>query len=230
MHLVLSARRRPELEALAAELGEARVVTADLACKDEVARLAAEAGPVDVVVANAGLPANGLLLDLEVQHIDRAIAVNLRAPIVLTRLLLPAMIERRSGHIVLMASMAGRVPTAGSSIYNAAKFALRGFGYAMRAELRGTGVGLSLVSPTFVAQAGMWAETGLRSRIRETTPERVAEACVRAIREDRAEMAVASWEQRLVSRLALAFPELVLPFLKSTAVSEEAIRRQLSKR
>src|SRR5579863_4275318 len=95
MRFVLSARRIPELETLAAEVGGARVVAADLTRPGEPERLAAEAGPIDVLIANAGLPANGQLVDLEVEHIDRALDVNLRSVIVLTRLLLPSMLERR---------------------------------------------------------------------------------------------------------------------------------------
>jgi len=227
---VLSARGQPGLEALAAELGDARVVVADLTRPEDVERLAREAGPVDILIANAGLPANGRLLDLEVEHVDRALDVNLRATIVLTRRLLPAMVARRSGHVLLVASMAGWVPTAGSSIYNATKFGLRGFGHALRAELRSSGVGVSLVSPTFVSGAGMWAETGLRAGHGETSPAAVAEACLRAIREDRAELPVAPLVQRLVGRLTLAFPALMAPLVRSAAVPAEAIERQRAKR
>src|SRR5438045_3580808 len=73
MRFVLSARRIPELEALAAEVGEARVVPADLSRPGEAERLATEAGAPDVLIANAGLPANGELVDLELEHIDRAL-------------------------------------------------------------------------------------------------------------------------------------------------------------
>jgi short-subunit dehydrogenase len=230
VRFVLSARDRARLSALAEELGDAVVVPADLARRGEAERLAGAAGDVDILIANAGLPANGQLLDFEVPHLDRALDVNVRSAMVLTRLLLPAMVERTSGHVLLMASMAGRVPAPGSSVYNATKFAIRGFGHALRAELRGTGVGVSMVSPTFVARAGMWAETGLRASVRETTPDRVAEACLRAIRGNLAEVMVAPIEQRLFSRLVLAFPERMQPFLGTAAVSDEAIEQQRSKR
>jgi short-subunit dehydrogenase len=230
MRFVLSARRNAELEALAAEVGDARIVTADLTQTGETERLAAEAGAIDVLIANAGLPANGQLIDLEVEHIDRALAVNLRSVIVLTRLLLPSMLARRSGHVVLMGSLAGRIPTAGSSLYNATKFGVRGFAHALRSELRGTGIGVSLISPTLVADVGMWAETEQRAPIRTTSPDRVAEACVRAIRRDIAEVTVAPFEQRLGSRLFVAFPELLQPFRKAAAIPPAAIERQISKR
>jgi len=230
VRFVLSARDRTRLAALAEELGDAVVVPADLARRGEAERLAAAAGEVDILVTNAGLPANGQLVDFEVPHIDHALDVNVRSAMVLTRLLLPAMLERRSGHVLLMASMAGRVPAPRSSVYNASKFAIRGFGHSLRAELRGSGVGVSLVSPTFVSGAGMWAETGLRASVRETTPERVAEAVVRAIRRDAAEILVAPVEQRLFSRVVLAFPGLMQPFLGSAAVPQEAVERQHAKR
>lgn len=230
MQFVLTARRIPELEALALEVGNARVVAADLTRPGEAERLAAEAGAIDVLIANAGLPANGELVNLEIEHIDRALAVNVRSVIVLTRLLLPSMLERRSGHVVLMGSLAGRIPTAGSSLYNATKFAVRGFGHALRSELRGTGVGVSLISPTLIADVGMWAETEQRAPIRTTTPSSVAAACVRAIRRDVAEITVAPLEQRLGSRLIAAFPELLQPFRKAAAIPPAAIERQIPKR
>ena len=227
---VLSGRDRERLDTLAEELVDATVVPADLAQRGEAERLAAAAGDVDVLVANAGVPASGRLLGLEVEDIDHALDVNLRSAIVLARSLLPGMLRRREGHILLMASMAGRVPAPRNSIYNATKFGLRGFGHALRAEVRGTGVGVSLVSPTFVSRAGMWAAAGVSASVRETTPERVAEACVRAIRGDRAEVVVAPIEQRVFSRLVLAFPGLMQRFLGTAAVPEEVVERQRSKR
>src|SRR5438105_11744179 len=184
VRFVLSARRESELQKLAAELGGSRVVVADLARRGEAERLVAEAGAVDILIANAGVPVSGRLTDLEVSHIDRGLEVNLRSAIVLTRLLLPAMLERGSGHVVLMASMAGQMPARRNSIYNATKFGLRGFGHAVRAELRGTKVGVSLVSPSFVSEAGMWAEGGEHSPF-EVSPGQVAEAVLSAIRDDR---------------------------------------------
>jgi short-subunit dehydrogenase len=228
---VLSARREAALAALSEELGGARVVPADLSVPGEAERLAAEAaGSPDILIANAGLPASGDLLGFDVEEIDHALTVNVRSAIVLTRLLLPAMVERRSGHVLLMASMAGMIPAPGSSVYNATKFALRGFGHALRGELAGSGVGVSLVSPTFVGNAGMWADTGARARVRLTTPERVAEACLRAIRYDRAEIAVAPIEQRLVARLALAFPNRAGAVMRRSAVPSEAAESQRAKR
>jgi len=87
---------------------------------------------------------------------------------VLARLLTPAMVERGSGHVVLMSSLAGKVPAAGMTVYNATKFGLRGFGHSLRAEVAGRGVGVSLVSPTFVSETA----TVLRAPETSTIPSR----------------------------------------------------------
>src|SRR5260370_14711487 len=116
---VRSARNQAALTKLADELGDSRIVVADLSRAGEPERLAGEAGPVDILVSNAGVPASGRLASFALEEIDRAIAVNLRAGIVLAHELAPAMIERKHGHIVFMASVAGKVPAAGGSIHNA---------------------------------------------------------------------------------------------------------------
>jgi uncharacterized protein len=212
VRLILSARRRPELEALAHELVGSAVITADLSQPGEPERLASEAmatASVDILVANAGLPASGELLSFEVAELDRALDVNVRAPMVLARLLLPAMLERRSGHVVLMASLAGMVAAPKMSVYAATKFALRGFGHALHEELRGTGVGVSVISPTYVSEAGMWAETGQKAPVGEVAPDQVADAVLSAILGDRSEVTVAPLALRLVTRLPMAFPGLI---------------------
>jgi short-subunit dehydrogenase len=209
LRFILSARRKAELDRLARELVGSRVITADLSRRGEAERLAADAGEVDVLIANAGVPANGPLTGFDVKDIDNALEVNLRAPITLARLLLPRMLDKGSGHIVLMASMAGQVPAPENSIYNAAKFGLRGFGHALRAELNGTGVSVSIVSPVFVTGAGMFANAGARAPGREVPVEKVAEAVLKAIRDDRSEITVAPLGLRLGARVPLAFPAII---------------------
>jgi len=172
-HVVLTGRREGELSALDAELGgKTRVVTADLARLEDVQRLAEQADGVDILVASAGLPANGDLADLSVEGIARAVDINVRSTLVLIRMLVPRMLQLGSGHVVIIGSLAGLAGTPRSSIYNAGKFALRGFGHALHEELRGSGVGVSLISPTFVSETGMWADTGLRATHPEVTPPR----------------------------------------------------------
>ena len=229
--LLLSGRREQELRALAAELRPGtRTVLADLARHEEVLRLAEAADGVRLLVANAGLPANGNVLDLSVEDICRAVDINIRATLVLARLLLPSMVRAGSGHVLLIGSLAGLAATPRSSVYNASKFALRGFGHALREELRGTGVGVSLVSPTFVSDAGMWADTGVRAAHPEVTPQQVADACVKAVTKNRAEILVAPVLQRVVARMTGLFPELMQPALRSSVVPHEAVTAQKHKR
>jgi short-subunit dehydrogenase len=208
LRLILTARRLAELEALARELVGSRVLTADLSRRGEAEWLVGAAGEVDILVANAGVAAGGPLIDFDVDRVDQALEVNLRAPIVLSRLLLPGMLERRSGHIVLMASMAGQIPGPNSSLYSTTKFGLRGFGHSMHGELRGTGVGVSLISPTFVREAGIFAESGRRAPGLTVSPGQVAEACVRAIKHNRAEVTVAPIYARIGKSFGLAAPAL----------------------
>jgi short-subunit dehydrogenase len=228
---VLSGRNQGELEQLATRLAPARVIVADLSQQEEVKRLAAAAGQVDVLVANAAVPASGELVSFSVEEIDRALNVNLRSAMVLVDLLLPGMLSRGTGHIVLMASIQGKMPTALVSVYNATKFGLRGFGLALGQELRNTGVGVSVINPTYVRDAGMWAETGITPHplAGQVTPDQVAEAVVRAIKENRREIDVAP----LGTRLAAAMPRLVGSMarrLGATAYPPAAVARQLAKR
>lgn len=183
---------------LAAELGEARIAPADLSLRGEAEKLANEAGDVDVLVSNAGVPASGRLETFGIEEIDRALDVNVRAGMVLARLLVPAMVRRKSGHLVFMSSIAGKLPTPGLTIYNATKFAVRGFGLSLREELWGTGVGVSVICPVYVSDAGMWAATGLKPHpvVGEVTPAEVADAVLSAIRRNRREVDVAGLPMR----------------------------------
>jgi short-subunit dehydrogenase len=229
--LVLSGRDRAELDELAAELSPARVEVADLSRQVEVERLATAAGQVDVLVANAGIPASGRLVSFSVEEIDRTLNVNLRSAMVLARLLVPGMVSRGTGHIVLIASIHGKLPAALVSVYNATKFGLRGFGLALGQELRGTGVGVSVINPTFVREAGMWAETGVTPHPLAglVTPDQVAAAVIKAIKENRTEIDVAP----LSARLAVTAPRLVGSLagrLGATAFPPEGVEPQLAKR
>lgn len=206
-HVRLSGRRVEILEPLAAELA-AQLIAADLADRSEVQILAQASLDVDVLVANAALPASGDLLSFSVDEIDRAIEVNLRAPVVLARALAAAMVERGSGHVVLISSIAGKTATPGSSLYSATKFGLRGFGQALRSDLRGTGVGVSVVFPGFIRDAGMFHESGVQlpSYVGTSTPEQVAAGVLRAIEQDRGEVDVAPASVRVGVKFAALAP------------------------
>jgi short-subunit dehydrogenase len=212
--LSLSARRAEALQALADELPGSghRVLAADLAEPGEAQRLAGEAGDVDVLVANAGLPGAGWLLDFTPEQVARALRVNLEAPMLLAQALSPAMIERGSGHLVFVASLAGKSASPLSSIYNATKFGLRGFALGLRPDLAAKGVGVSLLSPGFIRDAGMFADAGAKPPpgLGTGTPEQVGAAAVRAIRQDKIEVAVAPLRQRALAHIGLASPGIAV--------------------
>ncbi len=207
--LVLSGRRTEILEPLAEELG-ATVVAADLADLADVKRLLQEAGPIDILVANAALPASGLLLEYTEEQILRNVSVNLTVPILMARDSAAGMTERGHGHIVLVGSVAGKAASAGASMYNATKFGLRGFGLALREDLAPAGVGVSIVEPGFVRDAGMFVEADgkLPRGVRMVSPQQVAKKVVQAVRRNKGEVVVAPIELRVGTAVASVFPGL----------------------
>jgi short-subunit dehydrogenase len=207
--LVLSGRKAEALGALAGELGAA-TVTADLSRPDEALRLVEEAGDVDVLVVNHALPASGYVLDLGPDRVQNLVTVNLTTPILLAQAAGAAMKERGSGQIVLVGSLSGKAATAGSAMYNATKFGLRGFALAYRQDLHDSGVGVSLVMPGFVSDAGMFHDTGLEppAGLGTVTPDQVAHGVVRAIEKDRAEVSVAPLGLRAGTTLGALMPEV----------------------
>jgi short-subunit dehydrogenase len=205
--LVIGGRRSEILDPLAAEVG-GRAVISDLARREDLERLVAETGEVDVLVANAALPASGVLTELSQEQIDRMLEINLRAPIALARAIAPGMIDRGRGHMVFISSLAGKAAAPASSIYSATKFGLRGFALGLREDLRHHGVGVSVVLPGFISDAGMFAEANveLPRGVGTRTPEQVAGAVVQAVERDRAEVEVAPLGLRLGANFASVAP------------------------
>jgi len=212
--LILSGRKAEPLATLAAELpGDGhRTVPADLAEPGAAEQLAADAGAVDVLVANAGLPGTGRLGDFSTGELTGALRVNLEAPILLARALEPAMLERGSGHMVFISSLSGKSATPLSSIYNATKFGLRGFALGLRADLDPQGVGVSLVSPGTIREAGMYSDSGAPPipGLGTGTPAQVAAAVVKAIEKNKVEITVAPPQQRALAHFALASPGIAV--------------------
>jgi short-subunit dehydrogenase len=208
--LVLSGRKAEALESLAAELpGEGhRTIPSDLAQPGAAEKLAAESGAVDVLVANAGLPGTGRLPEFSTEQLTGTLRVNLEAPMLLARALEPGMLEKGSGHMVFIASLSGKSATPLSSVYNATKFGLRGFALGLRADLDPVGIGVSIVSPGTIREAGMYADSGAKPipGLGTGSPKQVADAVVKAIERNKVEIAVAPVQQRLLAHFALASP------------------------
>ena len=233
--LILTGRRAEVLEPLAEETG-GRAVGCDLADAAEVERLLDGVGHgVDVLVANAALPGSGHISTFSVEEIDRAIAVNLRAPIVMAQRLAEPMVARGSGHVVFMSSLSGLAASGGGSVYAATKFGLRGFAHGLREDLRESGVGVSVVLPGFISEGGMFHESGtqLPRFVGTRTPEDVAVAVAGAIEHDRAEVGVAPLSLRAGAAFGGLAPELsarVQRRLGGAKIAEDMARGQRDKR
>lgn len=232
--LVLTGRRADVLVPLADELG-ARAIAVDLADLDAVAQLAEDCADVDGMVANAALPASGPLLDYTPEQIGRALTVNLHAPILLARLLGERMVVRGSGHLLFISSLAGKASAPGSSLYSATKFGLRGFAQGLREDLRHQHVGVSVVFPGFISDAGMFADTGaqLPRGVKTRSPEQVADAVVNAIESNKGEVDVAPLGLRLGATFTGIAPELSMKISRrmgADAVAQSLGEAQVDKR
>lgn len=137
-------------------------------------------GDLHVLVNNAGVEIPVSVIDHRPEDIDQEIAVNLVAPLQLTRALLPEMVARGHGCVVMVSSMSGKSPTPWNAIYTATKHGLVGFTSSLDIELQGTGVHAGVVCPGFVAEAGMWADTGIQAPL--ALREVPLSAVVRAVR------------------------------------------------
>lgn len=149
-------------------------------------------GTIDILINNAGIELYRAFQDYSTAEIQSILTTNLLAVMELTRLILPAMLSKGSGHIVNIASLAGKKSPAYNSIYAASKAGLIGWSDALRQELAGTGVEISVICPGYVSQQGMSADTGVPApRFSGTSPPiKVADAVMRAIACNKAEVLV----------------------------------------
>ncbi|WP_392543789.1 SDR family NAD(P)-dependent oxidoreductase [Oryzobacter telluris] len=225
--LTLVARTAPDLTALAAPLG-AHALPADLTDTDRLPDLLAAAedhhGPVDVLVHNAAAESAALLTDVRDGEVARTVALNLVAPLELTRLVLPSMLRRGHGHVVAVSSLAAVATFPGLTLYGATKAGLSAAMAGLRLELRGTGIGTTTVElgpvaspmmeriatePTSAAAFGRARSLGVLPLL---DPDDVATAVAEAVDADRrhltlprraAPLAAMSQAPRSVVRLAL---------------------------
>lgn len=224
MNLILVARSADKLEELAEELrsGGCRVscIPTDLGDRASLAALARraeqEGGGVDLLVNNAGLERWMPFDEVPADQVDQMIEVNLRAPMILSRLLLPMMIQRGRGHIVNVASVAGLGGLPYCEPYCATKHGMVGFTRSFRATAKSEGypVGCSVICPGFIDDAGMYAdmtqEYGVKSPLAfgTSSPQKVARAVVRAVRRDVPEIIINPIPVRPLVALALFAPRL----------------------
>lgn len=229
--VALTARRADRLQALAAELSPAAwAAPADLADPAGPAQALAAAregwGRIDVLFCNAGLGRRTWLDQQTAAEVDEQVRVNLTAAVELTRLALPEMLARRSGHLIYMASLAGLIGPPTLSVYGAAKAGLRGFAAAVRREVAPLGVSVSVISPGGVAGTEFGARSDPRGAARLSTPawlrpsaDRVARAVVGLARRPRREVII-PWPLA-----ALAWAERLAPGLVDLIVANAYTRR-----
>ncbi|MGW3380311.1 SDR family NAD(P)-dependent oxidoreductase [Streptomyces albogriseolus] len=210
--LVLSGRDSGRLAETAAH-APAAVFPEDLtrpAAERRLTRFALdEAGHLDLLVACAGVGWAGDFTTMTRRAFDEVMEVNLLTTLRLVRQVLPHMVEAGAGRVVLVGSLAGAVGVRGEAVYSASKAAVAVFADALRHELRGTGVGVSLVVPG-VVDTPFFERRGTpyaRNRPRPVAPERVADAVWRAVVRGRDEVYVPGW-LRLPARVRGAAPGL----------------------
>jgi short-subunit dehydrogenase len=157
MHLTLAARRLEKLEQVAADVkflgGEALVIQTDVRQHSDILRMVEATmnrwGSIDVLFNNAGIVHDRFLLKVNPEDIRDEININLTAMIECAQAVLPAMLDQKSGHIVNITSMMGMVALPRNSIYSATRFGVVGFSDALRRELRGTGIQVSVFCPGY---------------------------------------------------------------------------------
>ena len=189
--VILVARRADRLAeqvaAISAAGGQAASIEADVSDLAALPKLVSDAvavyGRVDALINNAGIGTGKRYVEMEPAAIEQMVGVNLLGPLLLTRLLLPGMLERKRGAVVCVASVAGQVAV--ETLYSATKFGLRGFALSLRRELLKTGVSVSVVSPGFVRTE---LTAGMRGRL--PGPEIVARAIAGLLARPRREVVV----------------------------------------
>jgi len=206
----LIARSGPDLEKVRDEIGgsgstanaAARATAcaaADVGDREQVISairaLEGELGPTDVLVANAGIGAYGPFADIPVEEVERLVRINLLGTVYPLKAVLPGMIERGRGHLVVVSSVAGRFGSPFEAAYAATKFAQTGMAEAMAVELEGRGVGVSIVNPGVVDTDFFEARGHAYDRPfpRPIPADRVAEAVVRAVESGQREVFVPRW-------------------------------------
>jgi short-subunit dehydrogenase len=219
--VALVARSELELDANAQRLSESGAevvafptdITSAEERRDLIRAVEGRLGPVDLLVNNAGGDLQREFHNLTEDEIRGVLELNLTSAVMLTRLVLPGMLDRGRGHVVNVSSMAGRVSFPYTEAYAAAKDGLIAFTRVLRADYRARGVSGSTLILGPVGQAGVGARTAEEVGIKLppvglTSPAKIAQLTVRAIRSDKAELAVLPGPGKLLRGLMDRFPAL----------------------
>ncbi len=223
--LVLAARRTSLLEEVAAECrrigAETKVVATDVTKRSDCEALIATAGDVDILVNNAGFAVFDKIEDAAPADLEAMMATNYLGTVYCTQAVLPQMLARRRGSIVIVASIAGLMGYSGMGGYCATKFALVGFAEALRDEVIGRGVQVALVCPgttetEFFVKAERGKMPGASKLIPGLPPERVARAIADAARDGRYRRII-PFSAAIFMRLKDHFPSLAHAIFRRTS-------------
>ena len=226
-NLSLAARSEAELEVVRKEMASLGVKAIATRCdvtnaEDRatlIERTQAELGPIDILINNAGIETVSRFHEADEDDLVRTLDVNLVAAMLLTRAVLPGMLERERGHIVNIASGAGKVGVPYAVAYATSKHGMVGLTNSLRCEYHKSPVGFSVVCPGFVTETGMyarWEDEGAKApRISgRSTPEKVAEVVITCIRKNRSEVLVNTPPMRPLVVLANIAPRITPRMMK----------------
>jgi len=216
--LALVSRDRNKLEDIAKELSkyktEILICQCDVSQKDQVSKMSQEVlekfGTIDVLINNAGFGIYNIIKDTKTEEIESQMATNYFGMVYCTKAFLPKMLENKSGHIVNVASVAASFGIPAMASYCASKFAMLGFSESLYHELRGTGVGITVVSPIMV-KTNFFNHNSFGKMPRYTialSANTVAKAVVRASSSPRLEIVVPQFI-RIAIWMKQTFPYVV---------------------
>jgi short-subunit dehydrogenase len=220
VNVALVARSADALQQLASELVQtgvrAKPIAYDLSDLSRldglIDRAEAAVGPIDILVNNAGLDGVRVFTEESDDELEQMIRVNLTAPMLLTRKMVPRMMANRSGHVINIASLTGKSGMPYAVSYATSKSGLITFTHGLRAELAGTGVRASVIVPGFIAGEGMFAKHQADHRLRvsrligTSRPSQVADAVLDALLTDKAEIVVNPGPMRLIQAVDALAP------------------------
>lgn len=186
------------------------MIAADLGLPGAPEDAVARAGRVDIFVANAGRPGGWALDETPADEISSVIRINFEVPIQMVKAVIPQMKERKEGQIVLIASLAGKFALPDSTMYSSTKSGLRAFGWALRPELARDDVTVTVVTPSFIGEVGMFAKRKRKAPPMAgiVSPETYTKTLLAGVAKGKGEVTIATPQLRLLSQLSVLAPRV----------------------
>jgi short-subunit dehydrogenase len=210
--LILSSRNEEKLNEIVAALpgGPHEVIAADLSEPGAPEDVVARAGKIDIFIANAGRPGGWEIDITSAEEISSVIRVNFEAPIQMVKAVVPQMKERKDGQIVLIASLAGKFALPDSTMYSSTKSGLRAFGWALRPELARDNVVVTVVTPSFIGEVGMFAKRKRKAPPLAgiVPPEKYTKILLDGVAKGKGEVTIATPQLRVLSQLSVLAPRI----------------------